>query len=67
MGVEASKQKENTSSQLNISVAEGKRNGESLCPVLSMQDVFAESLNASGSSQKTSCLFVIVNRVFGAT
>jgi hypothetical protein len=55
MSVETSKQPENTSSQLGRKIAEGKRKGESYREALSLQDVFSESQNASGSSLKTSC------------
>jgi hypothetical protein len=57
MRVETSNQTENTSSQSGKSIAEGKRKEESEGLALSLQDVFSESLNASNSSQKTSCLF----------
>jgi len=56
MRAETSKQTENTFSQLNISVAEGKRKEESDGLALSLQDVFSDSGNATGSSKKTSCL-----------
>jgi len=56
MRVETSKQTENTFSQLNISVAEGKRKEESEGLALSLQDVFSDSGSATGSSQKTTCL-----------
>jgi hypothetical protein len=55
--IETSKQPENSSSQLHREIAEGKRKGESYGLALSLQDVFSESQNASGSSLKTSCLF----------
>ena len=54
MKVEASKEPENTSSQLNISVAEGERKEESHGPALSLQDVFSDSANLEGMQQKTS-------------
>jgi len=50
MEVEASKQPENTSSQLNRTITEGERKEESIGPALSLQDVFFESENASGTS-----------------
>ena len=54
MRAETSKQPENTPSQLIRKIAEGKRKGESSREALSLQDVFSDSGNASGSSQKTS-------------
>jgi hypothetical protein len=57
MRVETSNQTENTSSQSGKSIAEGKRKEESEGLALSLQDVFSDSGNASGSSQKTSRLF----------
>jgi hypothetical protein len=54
MRAETSKQAENISSQLSRKIAEGKRNEESHREELSLQDVFSDSGNACGSSQKTS-------------
>jgi len=54
MRVETSKQTENTFSQLNISVAEGKRKEESDGLALSLQDVFSDSANLADRQQKTS-------------
>jgi hypothetical protein len=54
MIVETSKQPEDTPSQLSRRIAEGKRKGESYREALSLQDVFSDSRNASGSIQKTS-------------
>ena len=56
MKVETSKQPDNTPSQLSRKIAEGKRKGESYREALSLQDVFSDSGNAFGNSQKTSCL-----------
>ena len=50
MRAETSKQPENSSSQLNREITEGKRKGENYGLALSLQDVFSESQNASGSS-----------------
>ena len=54
MRVENSKQPENSSSQLSREITEGKRKRVSYREGLSMQDVFSDSGNATGSSQKTS-------------
>jgi len=54
MSVEASKQPENTSSQSSKNIAEGKRKGNSVGPVLSLQDVFSDPANPEGRQKKTS-------------
>ena len=54
MSVETSKQTENIPSPSSRKIAEGKRKGESYIEALSLQDVFSDSIKASGSSQKTS-------------
>jgi hypothetical protein len=55
MGAEMSNKKSNVKELLNPSIAEGKRKEDSEGLALSLQDVFSESQNASGSSLKTSC------------
>ena len=54
MRAETSKQQNNQSSQMNGKITEGKRKEDSYSQALSLQDVFSDSGNASGSSQKTS-------------
>jgi hypothetical protein len=54
MRVLTSKLPESTSSLSSRKIAEGKRKGESYREALSLQDVFSDSGNATGSSQKTS-------------
>lgn len=56
MGVETSNKKTPPPNLPNMVFAIRKRKGESYGPVLSLQDVFSESENASGNQQKTSCL-----------
>jgi hypothetical protein len=53
MRAKTSKKPENPSSLLSRMIAGGKRKGESYREALSLQDVFSDSGNDSGSSQKT--------------
>ena len=56
MSVETSKQSESASSHLGKKITDGRRKGETYREALLLQDVFSDSGNASGSSQKTSSL-----------
>jgi hypothetical protein len=55
MGAEMSNKKSNVKELLNPSIAIGKGKVDSGMLALSLQDVFSDSGNASGGSQKTSC------------
>jgi hypothetical protein len=56
MEAKTSNKQTTPSSQLNITIAKGKRKEESVGLALSLQDVFSDSANLAGMQQKTSRL-----------